>query len=350
LTWYQQGGTTQYPLVNDPPAAIIQTGSPTALVGQIVKVLPQNTSFINQTTMAVDNRDRPIVATYWAPGATGTTNANNPVSASNNPNLQYMLVYYDGSAWQTSQISHRTSDTSFDTAASFVRDLGRPIVLVDPQNRVLVVTRSEDTSQGSFATANTPNNNFVIYYNNDLLNGGNHISDADWKHFTLPQPNGAYLNLGSAEPTYDSNHWSNSSILDLFYQQVGISGESSSAVSVLEWNEQNYFAGDLNSDGSVTVADVSALMAALSDISGFESTHDLTDDQFKFMADVNSDGVVNNLDIQALIVKLTNSGGSAASAAVPEPASGILMAFGGLIVYWRRRRNLLLKTMTIPHS
>ena len=124
LTWYKQGGTTQYPLVADPPAAIIQTGSPSALVGQIVKVLPQNTSFINQTTMTVDIRDRPIVATYWVRETTGTTNANNPVSASNNPNLQYMLEYYDGSAWQTSQISHRTSDTAFDTAASFVRDWG----------------------------------------------------------------------------------------------------------------------------------------------------------------------------------------------------------------------------------
>ena len=253
LTWYKQGGTTQYPLVADPPAAIIQTGSPSALVGQIVKVLPQNTSFINQTTMTVDIRDRPIVATYSSTGTTGTTNANNPVSASNNPNLQYMLEYYDGSAWQTSQISHRTSDTAFDTAASFVRDLGRPIVLVDQQNRVLVVTRSEDTAQGSFSNASTPNNNYVVYYNNDLMNGGSHISDADWKHITLTQPNGVYLSLGNSEPTYDQSLWNNQGLLDLFYQQTGVTGVSSSAVSVIEWSEQHYFAGDLNSDGSYHV-------------------------------------------------------------------------------------------------
>ena len=71
LTWYKQGGITQYPLVADPPAAIIQTGSPSALVGQVVKVLPQNTSFINQTTMTVDIRDRPIVATYSGAGNDG---------------------------------------------------------------------------------------------------------------------------------------------------------------------------------------------------------------------------------------------------------------------------------------
>ncbi len=66
--------------------------------------------------MTVDNNDNPIVATYWAPGTTGSTNSTLPPNGTtNNPNRQYMLVYYDGTQWRTSQISERTSDTAFDT-------------------------------------------------------------------------------------------------------------------------------------------------------------------------------------------------------------------------------------------
>src|SRR5262249_35816695 len=145
-------------------------GADPSQVGQVVWNLPQGTSFINQTSMALDTSGRPMVATYWASGTLGTTDYTQPVSATNNPNLQYMLVYYDGSQWRKTQVTHRTSDSAFDgNSASFVRDLGRPIVLVDQQNRVLVVTRSEDTAQGSYKTPGTPNNNLVVYYNEDLM-------------------------------------------------------------------------------------------------------------------------------------------------------------------------------------
>ena len=323
-TWFQQGGSPQYTL------PIIQSGSPSTSVAQVVWPLPQNTSFINQTTMAVDIHDHPIVATYWAPGTTGTTNATlAPNSTTNNPNLQYMLVYFDGSVWRTSQITHRTSDTAFDgpggNSGQYVRDLGRPIVLVDQQDRVLVVTRCEDTAQGSYKTASTPNNNIVIYYNDDLLSG-NTISDADWKHFTLPRPDQAYENLGNYEPTYDSSLWKSTGTLDLFYQPMGLTGQTSAPVSVLEWNEQRYFAiaepkkGDLDLDGSVTAADISALMAALADLDAYKAKFGLTGDDLVALSDVDSDSVVTNADLQSLIVRLANGGGGSL-AAVPEPTS-----------------------------
>ena len=58
--------------------------------------------------------------------------------------------------------------------------------------------------------------------------------------------------------------------------------------------------GDLNEDGHVTVADISALMTALSDEIHYRSAHpDLTDSQrWLEVADVNGDGQVNNADIQ----------------------------------------------------
>ena len=349
--WYKQGlenSSTKYdlPIIQ----ATKSTGSPTDTnansVAQTVFTLPENTSYINQGSMALDNRNRPIVATYWAPGTAGTTNANNAVTTANNPNLQYMLMYYNGTSWATSQITHRTSDTFFDGpgnnndgtgSGTYVRDLGRPLVMVDKLNRVLVVTRSEDTSMGSYSNASLGlnKNNIVVYYNDDLMSGGNTLNSADWKSIVLDS-----AQMGSYEPTYDSNLWLSSNMLDLFYEPTGL-GSATASVKVLEWNEQHYFSGDMNSDLSLTVADVSTLMTALTNKSSFESSHGLTDDQFNFMADVNGDGLVNNADIQSLILKIAISSGSASLGAtpVPEPAGCVLMAIGGLLIGWARRCN-----------
>ena len=208
-TWFKQGGTTQYTL------PIIQSGTPASSVGQVVWNIPQRSSFINQTTMTVDNNDNPLVASYSAPGTTGSTNSTlAPNATTNNPNRQYMLVYYDGTQWRTSQITQRTSDTAFDTSAADVRDLGRPIVLTDKQNRTLVVTRSEDTSLGSFSNANLGlnKNNIVVYYSTNL--GSDHPT---WSSISLDS-----ANMGSYEPTYDAARWKNDGILDLFYEPTGL--------------------------------------------------------------------------------------------------------------------------------
>src|SRR5205823_2644311 len=85
-TWYKQGGTTQYTL------PIIQSGSPAASVAQVIKNIPQNSSFINQTSMTVDNDDNPLIGTWWAPNW-------NVATSSGDPNRQYMLVYYTGTQW-----------------------------------------------------------------------------------------------------------------------------------------------------------------------------------------------------------------------------------------------------------
>ncbi len=218
VTWYQQGGTTQYAL------PIIQSGTPAASVAQVVENIPQNSSFINQSSMTVDQNNNPIVASYMAPGY-------NTVTSSGNPNLQYMVWYYYNGQWNSSQVTSRTSDTAIDTSAADVRDLGRPIVLVDKEGRVLVVTRSEDTSQGSFSSPNTPNNDIVIYYCTNL-----DTASPTWKSVTLNT-----TNLGEYEPTYDQNLWTANNELSLFFEPVGLSGQTSATVQTLDWNEQAYF-------------------------------------------------------------------------------------------------------------
>ena len=67
----------------------------------------------------------------------------------------------------------------------------------------------------------------------------------------------------------------------------------------------------------------------MSDPSAYEQTHQLSDGDFLTIADVNHDGKITNADIQPLLDLIaTNGGGSLA--AVPEPASWLLVVVGML--------------------
>jgi hypothetical protein len=222
-TWYTKGGTNQYTL------PIIQTdgtnstySSADTSVAQVVVTIPENSSFINQGSMTVDNNNNPIVASYDA-----------PATSSSNYNLQYMVWYYYNGQWNSSQVTNRTSDTSFDSGGGDVRDLGRPLVLVDKQGRVLVVTRSEDTSMGSYSSASTPNNDIVVYYTTTAaLDAGT----PNWKAITLNT-----TNMGDYEPTYDQNLWNSQNKLSLFFEPIDRSDLTTGYVQTLDWNEQAYF-------------------------------------------------------------------------------------------------------------
>ena len=107
--------------------------------------------------------------------------------------------------------------------------------------------------------------------------------------------------------------------------------------------------GDFNRDGVTSVADISAMMNALSDLHTYEANHQLTDFDLMAFGDVNQDGKINNLDLQTLISYLANGGtgdtGSGAAGGaltvVPEPASCLLMAIGlPLCVIYRCGKKL----------
>jgi autotransporter-associated beta strand protein len=258
ITWYQQGGTTKYtlPIISD-----TSNGGSSAQVAQIVKNVAQNSSLINQSSMTVDKNSNPVLATWLTPNGTASL----PVSATNNPNLQYELIYYTGTAWAASQITHRTSDTSFDTGGNDVRDLGRPIVLVDSSNRVLVIGRSEDTSMGSYSNAATPNNNLTVYWN--TMSSLDSASPAPWKSFPLDT-----ANMGEYEPSYDPTAWISTNTLSLFYEPVGLSGETTGTAQVLQWAESTF--NFSSASPSVMTWDANTSLAGIQDGSGiWDYTH-----------------------------------------------------------------------------
>jgi hypothetical protein len=212
-TWQKMGGASQ-------------TVPITLNNASIIKSVPTGSSLINQTSMTVDANDNPIIATYWAPG--GDTNPNAA--------RQYMLEWYNGTSWQTSQISNRTvSDTKItNNDALRIREVGRPIVLVDADGRVVVITRSNDQ-----------NNVVTAYYS---------TNKTSWTLLNLTT-----ANSGRYEPIYDEVRWKNNNILDLFYEPAFANSDGTrtmppgqtqygAQVSVLEWNELRYLRGIITVD------------------------------------------------------------------------------------------------------
>jgi len=121
------------------------------------------------------------------------------------------------------------------------------------------------------------------------------------------------------------------------YTAIGITGVGMEAVEHISFGIADDFAvetgtipspGDFNRNDRVDVADVQAMMTALSDLSGYQSAKSLTDQQLAAIGDLDGDGKVTNIDLQNLIGVLANGAVGGPLAAVPEPASWSLFIIG----------------------
>ncbi|MGW8257632.1 MAG: BNR-4 repeat-containing protein [Thermoguttaceae bacterium] len=177
---------------------------------EVVVPIPEGSSLINTSGgMTVDNNDRPLLATWWAP------NSDPSLGDNSDDTRQYMLVYYDGSQWKTSQITNRPHE-NIQWESGAVASMGRPITLVDKDNRVLVLMRYQGND-----------NKVTVAYSSDREN---------WEFLDLITDNAGSLD----SPMYDPVRWERDGVLDLFYQPI--SGTLISMVSVVEWDERAYFA------------------------------------------------------------------------------------------------------------
>jgi hypothetical protein len=183
--------------------------------------LPEGSSLINTTAMAVDALGQPVLATWYAPGAPQGNHAR-----------QYMFAWYDESQsqWKTSQISNRTIDGPAKTSEAVVRDMARPIVVIDDANRAIVAYRDNQDANG-----------LTIAYSQSPLRN-------DWQTINLMTED-----LGNWEPTYDVNRWREDGVLSFLYQSSGL-GQTGAPIEVLEWDADAFFA-DLNASKLRLVVD-----------------------------------------------------------------------------------------------
>jgi hypothetical protein len=214
LTWQRSDGST-YTLPIDESTA---NGDPDPnKVGERILQIPQNFSLINQAGMGLDSSNQPIVATWWAPGSP------------TNYQRQYMVLFRGtNSLWQTRQVSHRTNDaTNSMKLDSVVRDLGRPVVVTDSQDRIIVLYRDNFGSNGLTIVHSLPR-----------------AVDPDrsvWTTFDLTTDN-----LGNYEPVIDLARWQRDQVMDIVYQPSAGEGYTppsnmASQIGVLEWDAGAYF-------------------------------------------------------------------------------------------------------------
>jgi hypothetical protein len=85
-----------------------------------------------------------------------------------------------------------------------------------------------------------------------------------------------------------------------------------------------YKEGDFNRDGHVDTSDTQVAMNALTDLTGYESQYGITAATLPQIGDINGDGSFTIADMQMLLINLKSGGGSQNS--VPEPASFTLLS------------------------
>jgi autotransporter-associated beta strand protein len=86
--------------------------------------------------------------------------------------------------------------------------------------------------------------------------------------------------------------------------------------------------GDINVDGHVNAADVTAMLGMLTDLNAYKTSKSLSTDDILNIGDIDSSGSVTNADLQSLITYIQNGNGSLAP--VPEPGTLVLLVCGAI--------------------
>lgn len=184
----------------------------TAATAEVAWPIPQGSELINTTTMAVDGRGRPHIATYFREGE--------------DPVPQYRLVSRGEEGWEQRTLSARTTPFSLSGGGTKRIPISRCQLLIDAHARL-----------------STPAAPWAALLFRDVERGSRpsalvcaDFPDGDWLPLDLSN-----RDVGQWEPTYDTVRWDLHGEIDLFLQRVGQGdGETLEAigpkpVAVLEW-------------------------------------------------------------------------------------------------------------------
>ncbi|MGB3005933.1 MAG: BNR repeat-containing protein, partial [Chitinophagaceae bacterium] len=158
----------------------------TAATAEYACRISQKSELINQTSMCTDEKGNPYIATYW--------------KEKDDSIPQYQLIYRKGNGWNVSYTGFRHLAFSLSGSGTKQIPIARP--------QVIVWTKSGKTRTGIvFRDAELDNRASMAICKNLRKN--------KWSVKSLLNEN-----LGSWEPTLDSELWKEKGILNLFIQNV----------------------------------------------------------------------------------------------------------------------------------
>jgi len=169
--------------------------------------IPQKSELINQTSISCDEKGRPFIVSYWK-------NQGELVP-------QYHIIYHNGKNWKNFSLNFRKTPFSLSGVGTKRIPISRPQIMVEGKGEkasLLVLFRDEERDSKASVLL-IPK-----------------LKTRRWSIQDLSDEN-----LGSWEPTYDTELWRSKSILNLFVQHTdqtdaeGISALAPQDVKVLEF-------------------------------------------------------------------------------------------------------------------
>lgn len=185
----------------------------TAATAEYALHIPQQSELINQTSMSADEAGNPYIVTYWREKGEHVP--------------QYHLIYKKGKQWQVQNLGFRKTAFSLNGTGTKRIPVSRPQVITWAKGKaihVAIIFRDEELGGkiSAAVSSNISKNKWVI---KNLMN----------------------TDVGSWEPSFDTELWKQKHILHLFVQKTdqadaeGKSAMQPQMVQVLEWNPGNLF-------------------------------------------------------------------------------------------------------------
>lgn len=175
--------------------------------------IPQNSELINQTSMCTDVDGNPVIASYWKDKDSTVP--------------QYHILYKQNAEWKVQHLHFRTTAFSLGGQGTKRIPISRPQV---------IAWKAGTATAAAIIFRDVERNNKVSMAVSDDM-----TSQQPWQIFDLSS-----LSLGSWEPSYDTELWRSTKILNLFVQHTeqadaeGLVNLQPQMVSVLQWKPLLY--------------------------------------------------------------------------------------------------------------